>query len=279
MKRLIILLIFLAACEAQTPVETGAPIEVLFCEREDCVGRLVLMLDSDDKCAVYRASLPEVVTALERADWKKDDERTGALMHNKFCVIDEQTVWTGSWNPTKTTQANNVVIVPSKILAGNYLEEFEELPGGYRRVRHPRVSYNNKLIENYFCPDDDCKEHVIEQLAGAKQSIRFMLSWITDEDIIATLNRRSKDIDVQGILDNGAYDESFAALPFAKEGDVHHKVFVIDGNMVITGSYNPTKSGDSRNDENILIIHDVAVAKEFLDEYEYLQGTARSQTE
>jgi phosphatidylserine/phosphatidylglycerophosphate/cardiolipin synthase-like enzyme len=191
-------------------------------------------------------------------------------MHNKFCVIDEQTVWTGSWNPTKTKQANNVVIVQSKVLAANYLEEFEELPGGYRRVRHPRVSYNNKLIENYFCPDDDCKEHVIEQLAGAKQSIRFMLSWITDEDIIATLNRRSKDIDVQGILDNGAYDESFAALPFAKEGDVHHKVFVIDGNTVITGSYNPTKSGDSRNDENILIIHDVAVAKEFLDEYAYL---------
>lgn len=266
MKKLIVVMLFLAACAPQIPIETGPPIEVLFCEREDCVGALTGLLGEaqDAKCAIYRASIPEVVAALQEVDWITEDDKA-PLMHNKFCVIDASIVWTGSWNPTKTSKGNNVVIVPSKVLARNYLDEFEELPGGYRRVIHPVISYNNQLIENYFCPEDDCKENVLEELQAAERRIVFLLSWITDEDIVRELER--DDIVVEGIIDKAEQK----ALPWATPGSVHHKVFVIDDRTVITGSYNPTKSGDERNDENILIIHDPAVAREFLDEYEYLR--------
>lgn len=272
MKKLVILaVLLLAACDATIPVENGPPIEVLFCEREDCAGLLVALLeDADDaKCAMYSVSLPAVKEALDRVEWITDDDR-GALMHNKFCVFDKNTVWTGSWNPTKTKQANNVVIIQSTVLADNYLDEFDELPGGPWRVRRPQLIYNNRLIENYFCPEDDCKEHVLAQLSSAQQSIRFMLSWVTDEDIIATLNERRNDIDVQGVLDNGIKSAQ-EQLPFTTIADVHHKVFIIDGETVITGSYNPTKAGNERNDENILIIHDRSVAQQYLAEYDYVQ--------
>ncbi len=260
------ILLILAACAPQIPIENGPPIEVLFCEREDCVGRLVGLLAQaeDAKCAIYQASLPEVVNALESVDWITDDDR-GALMHNKFCVLDEA-VWTGSWNPTKTTRANNAVLVHSTVLARNYLDEFEELPGGRWRVKHPMVSYNNYLIENYFCPEDDCKEHVLEQLENAEHSIVFMLSWITDADIMRLLDEKREEITVKGVIDKAQQD----ALPWATPANVHHKVFIIDGKTVITGSYNPTRNGNEVNDENILIIHDPAVARKFLEEYDYL---------
>ena len=51
---------------------------------------------------------------------------------------------------------------------------------------------------------------------------------------------------------------------------MHNKVFVIDNKTVITGSYNPTKNANERNDENILIIHDKKIAEKFLNEFNNL---------
>lgn len=265
------LLLLLAACSREIPFEQGEPIEAYFCEREDCVSRLVGLLDGaeDAKCALYHVTQEDMLAALEDIPWVTDQEGDRGLMHNKFCVINESTVWTGSWNPTRGTKADNVVIVHSTILAQNYLDEWEELPGGYGRVLYPQLSYNNKLLENYFCPDDDCKEHVLEQLRNARQSIVFMIAYFTDEDIMAELQR--EDILVEGIIDKAEHD-ALKALPFAHAGSIHHKVFIIDGNTAITGSYNPTRNGNENNDENILIIHDRVIAQKFLEEYKYLSA-------
>ena len=51
---------------------------------------------------------------------------------------------------------------------------------------------------------------------------------------------------------------------------MHHKVFIIDNKTVITGSFNPTEGADTRNDENILIMHDKNIAQSFIKEFENL---------
>jgi phosphatidylserine/phosphatidylglycerophosphate/cardiolipin synthase-like enzyme len=51
-------------------------------------------------------------------------------MHDKFCVLGESKVWTGSFNFTfEATRANreNVVVLESAQIARCYLEEFERL--------------------------------------------------------------------------------------------------------------------------------------------------------
>jgi phosphatidylserine/phosphatidylglycerophosphate/cardiolipin synthase-like enzyme len=53
---------------------------------------------------------------------------------------------------------------------------------------------------------------------------------------------------------------------------MHHKTFIVDDNIVITGSYNPTASGTEKNDENILIIYSDDVANEFVDEYDLIMA-------
>jgi phosphatidylserine/phosphatidylglycerophosphate/cardiolipin synthase-like enzyme len=273
MKYLILIVLFLTACTANIPVENNLPQEVLFCGRENCTSALAGLLNNagSAKCALYDVSIPEVQNALKNIDWVTEDGR-GALMHNKFCIINQSLVWTGSWNPTRTRDANNAVIVHSVVLADNYLDEFEELKkGGNRRVLHPKIMLNNRLVENYFCPEDDCKGHVIELLDSARQNIRFMLASFTDEDIMRLLQEKHRIMPVAGIIDNAQHD-ALAELPFAKEGSIHHKVFIIDNKIVITGSYNPTRNGNERNDENILIIHDQLIAKEFLEEFNHLMS-------
>ena len=49
---------------------------------------------------------------------------------------------------------------------------------------------------------------------------------------------------------------------------MHHKVFIIDNKTVITGSYNPTGAGNYKNDENVVIIDDENIAKEYLKEFD-----------
>ena len=56
------------------------------------------------------------------------------LMHNKFVVFDNKTVYTGSMNfsPTGTSayDVNNVVIINSKNIAELYTKEFEQMLDG-----------------------------------------------------------------------------------------------------------------------------------------------------
>jgi phosphatidylserine/phosphatidylglycerophosphate/cardiolipin synthase-like enzyme len=50
---------------------------------------------------------------------------------------------------------------------------------------------------------------------------------------------------------------------------MHRKFCIIDNHVVITGSYNWTKNAAERNDENIMIVQDWAMAnqhtREFMD--------------
>ncbi len=48
---------------------------------------------------------------------------------------------------------------------------------------------------------------------------------------------------------------------------MHHKVIIIDREIVILGSYNFSASAEERNDENTLIIHNPDIAALFLDEF------------
>ena len=45
-------------------------------------------------------------------------------------------------------------------------------------------------------------------------------------------------------------------------GLMHDKVAIVDGMTVATGSYNYSASADGRNAENLLVIHDLALARE-----------------
>ena len=49
---------------------------------------------------------------------------------------------------------------------------------------------------------------------------------------------------------------------------MHHKVLIIDEHIVITGSYNFTANAEQRNDENLLVIDDPALAHLYLAEFQ-----------
>ncbi len=205
-------------------------------------------------------------------------------MHNKFCVSENKVI-TGSANPTYRgfhVNPNNIVVVHSKAIAENYRREWEELKSPKERpTENPLVNLSGIYIENYFCPEDNCEEEVLEEMRKADDTIHFMLFSFTADKIGDYLIKT--DVRVKGIMESfglnkySEYEKLIEAGIEVKldrnDRNVHHKVFIIDNRTVITGSYNPTKSGTTRNDENILIIHSKKVAGAYQREFQSLLKT------
>ena len=172
---LFIFLICLISCSEQTgnlirsePSEQDFFIETYFCPREECMERILTLIDSSTeiKCAFFELNLKEMIDALEEksAEVVIEDQYalpgfysgySAALMHNKFCVFDNSIVLTGSMNPTERGNYynnNNIVIVKSRYLAENYLSEFEELKeneyGKGARVKHPVIYLNGSRLRS-----------------------------------------------------------------------------------------------------------------------------------
>jgi phosphatidylserine/phosphatidylglycerophosphate/cardiolipin synthase-like enzyme len=211
----------------------------------------------------------------------------GSRMHNKFCVVDSMYVWMGSMNPTDNDNAlneNNVVVMSSVYLSRNYESEFSELWrgdfSGGGKVEVPWFYHNGMLVESLFCPEDSCEEKVSSIVSQAQKSVDSMVFSFTSEEIgdAMLLNDAAR---VRVLFDASQAGSSYSQYERLKgfgievrkekgKGKLHHKVFIIDNRTVVTGSYNPTGSGDSSNDENVLILHDEGIAKRFAEEFNRL---------
>lgn len=224
------------------------------------------------------------------------DRRQG-LMHNKFVVIDRLEVWTGSMNYTingSYHNDNNLLRLRSNRLAGNYTTEFEEMfvddrfgPGSPGNTPHPSISIDDTLVQSYFSPDDGTASALTDLIEDAQESVYFMAySFTSDEIAQAMLDRARAGVTVAGVFDEsqvksnrgGEYENlRSGGLDVRLDGNpdrMHHKVIIIDGRIVITGSYNFSASAEERNDENTLIIHSPEMAAQYLVEFErvYAQG-------
>jgi phosphatidylserine/phosphatidylglycerophosphate/cardiolipin synthase-like enzyme len=49
---------------------------------------------------------------------------------------------------------------------------------------------------------------------------------------------------------------------------------VIDDSIVVTGSYNFSRSAEEANDENVVVVHDAALGRVYLQEFERIFQSA-----
>ena len=221
-----------------------------------------------------------------------DDKDPRSLMHHKFIVIDEQYVWTGSYNTTYNgayKNSNNVILIDSALVAYNFTQEFRELfldvqvgkPSG-AFVAYPQVTLNDGTqIFTYFSPDGDTISPLLKAIRSAEKSIHFMAFAFT-HDALGTAMRDSfaAGIEVRGVFEERQTDTPYseykamkaAGLPVVLDktkGTMHHKVIVVDSDIVITGSYNFSKNAEKHNSENLLIIKgNREIAAAYLAEFE-----------
>jgi phosphatidylserine/phosphatidylglycerophosphate/cardiolipin synthase-like enzyme len=218
-------------------------------------------------------------------------DRHESLMHDKFVVIDRSEVWSGSMNFTTGggyLDNNNLIRLRSSKLAEDYTHEFEQMfvddhfsNEKQSQTPYPTITIHGSSIEVYFSPQDGTLVHILDAIHSAKESINFMAySFTSDELRDALIDQAKSGVEVRGVFDESQYNSNagteFEALvntgiDVRLDGNshlMHHKVIIIDGQMVITGSYNFSNNAEYNNDENTLIIHDPDIAANYLDEFQ-----------
>lgn len=221
------------------------------------------------------------------------------FMHNKFVVLDDIIVWTGSWNLTENCtfrNNNNALRIKSRRIAAAYRQEFEQMHAGRfgtaKRSDTLRIEEQASEggIDIYFSPQDQALPFVLKQIEQARKSVIFMAFSFTSAPIAdALIDATERGVHVEGVIEKrNAFGTGsvFAQLrangvDIQEDGNcyiMHHKVLIIDNEVVITGSYNFTNNAEDTNDENLAIIHDPMIARFFQHEYTRIRQHALEPT-
>src|SRR6476469_4807156 len=227
------------------------------------------------------------------------------LMHHKFVIRDDQTVWTGSLNWTDdawSRQENVVAIIDSPRIAKGYSLDFEQLWSTEDVMQSGFVDpRDDDGVRAWFTPGhgEDLSSRIAKMIRRSKRRVRICSPVITTGPVLGTLAQVIADgkLDLAGCVDvtqirevihqwtenkNVSWKlpllEQVMAGPFSgKEstpyGDgtvhdfMHAKVCVCDDTTFV-GSFNLSRSGE-KNAENVLEIEDPAIADKlaaFVDE-------------
>lgn len=283
------------------------------CHRNDCAHMLNALLNASRsaRCAFYDLDTELIHTSSENTsvlvyekNFPKNVSDSGGgqhahtgeygniepvtngdgLMHHKFCIFNNDTVLTGTWNPTtRGTYANDnsIVLIRSEVIAGLYRDEYRRIEGSSSEAGHPRLPYQVNLsgtpVTVCFSPRQKCEQTMIEELETAKHRVRILAFMFTSDAVGETLMGMTDEREVEGVFEAISLNEYSEYEKIARAGGdvikdsnpafMHEKMMIVDNRSVMIGSYNPTKNARENNDENLLIIRDDGVAAGAGDEY------------
>ena len=215
-------------------------------------------------------------------------------------------VWTGSTNWTSqqlSTDANNVIIFQDQSLAQGYKVEFDEMWGDTSVTSNPNASIarfgqfkkdntpheyiiGGKRIEQYFSPSDNTNSKLLSTIGTANTEMYTSNLLITRTDLAQKIASQTT---ANGLTSKVLLDDTTGygtQFNYIKNGVgtgnavvdchtwlLHHKYLIVDQTnftsdpLVETGSHNWSVSGDTKNDENIVIVHDQIIANVYFQEF------------
>jgi len=291
------------------------------CQTTDCEEILITYLSEAKEsmyCAFFDYDLKDLNNAIQKSNVSKliivdgdnqifnEDyilyDKRSAYMHHKFCVIDNNTTITGSFNPTINgleKNDNNINIIQNNEIAKSYTKYIkalqEEIINNNKTVqKEMQKNYNIEIETNHskkniticFTRGGDCNKVISNELKKAKKSIYGLAFTITDETVGNTLlakatenpNLEIRIIFEKSLITKYSQYNKFAfqnlsnlkVLKDCNPGKLHHKVFVIDNETIITGSMNPSSNADKNNDENVIIFKNKEIAEKYINEFNRL---------
>jgi phosphatidylserine/phosphatidylglycerophosphate/cardiolipin synthase-like enzyme len=141
------------------------------------------------------------------------------------------------------------------------------------------LSFTPAAVTVCFTPGGNCTEQIVKALGEAKSSILVQAYSFTSAPIAkALLEAHKRGVQVQVILDKSQRTEKYSSADFlanqgvptkidANHAIAHSKVMIIDGETVISGSFNFMKAAEQKNAENVLIIRDQALAAQYTENW------------
>lgn len=143
----------------------------------------------------------------------------------------------------------------------------------------PQIDAN----EIYFSPGAAPREAIVRILDAAQREIRVQAYGFSSPSIAkALVDAHRRGVDVIALLDKSNVTANYSAADFLAHAGVltwidkkhpiaHNKIMIVDGAIVLTGSFNFTGNAE-KNGENLVVIRDDAIASKYLLNFaEHLQ--------
>jgi hypothetical protein len=124
------------------------------------------------------------------------------IMHNKFFIIDDRFVITGTGNITPTgydRNANNYIFIDSPQVAADFKDEFDQMfAGRFSTAKHELRNGNHyqvgdTLVEVYFSPQEDAMGRILGHMENAQHSINFMIFAFTKDQVGSGLIQKHEE--------------------------------------------------------------------------------------
>lgn len=135
---------------------------------------------------------------------------------------------------------------------------------------------NQATVDVCFRPGPvSCAAWISDAINGARQSVLVLAYGFTSAPIAkAVADAAKRGVAVRVVLDRSNESQHYSAATFIANAGIplridrtvaiaHNKVIVIDGELVVTGSYNFTKAAEERNAENAVFIRDRCTAAKY----------------
>lgn len=131
-------------------------------------------------------------------------------------------------------------------------------------------------IEVHFAPEGGCTDAILRELRAAKSTVLVQAYWFTSAPIAkALVETHQRGVQVKVILDKSRMEKDHTQADYllhmgvptlvdGKHVTAHNKVILVDGKVVITGSFNFTEQSEKQNAENLLVIRDPTLAAKFV---------------
>ena len=132
----------------------------------------------------------------------------------------------------------------------------------------------------YFSPGPDCRIAIEQAMETALDELLICVFTISDDRLSDAIQRAHRNgLTVRVISDNDKMEDkgndverlSLSGVDVRIDRSpehMHHKFMVVAGHTVLTGSYNWTRSAETRNEENLVVLDDPVLAGRFAEEFE-----------
>lgn len=133
-----------------------------------------------------------------------------------------------------------------------------------------------------FSPGEACLNTIVQHFRSARRSVDFCVFTLSDDRIAhEVLAAHTRGVTLRFITDNDKETDSgsdvtrlrAAGVPTVvdrTDAHMHHKFAIFDGQWLLNGSYNWTRSAAAHNEENLVATNDAALLRQFQGEFEQL---------
>lgn len=242
------------------------------------------IVDKDTKNNNYYSSTNLLYNYFDiHDDYKKS---ASYIMHNKFFIFDKQRIFTGSTNisdsGTGGYNANVSTVIEQSSIAKAYTNEFNQMyQGAFHRKKvnllaSNTFSINGSKVNLYFMPNSPkINESIVPLINQARSTINVAIFYLTHKGFTqALINAHKRGVKINIILDASAARNRYVTHKQLRSkgialkvenwgGKMHMKSLCIDRSILGVGSMNFTKAGEEKNDENMLIIHNATLARQY----------------